>query len=210
VMPLTTSWNYISTPTNISSNTTLTPPAGGSNTAPNYYRVSGITKTLTLNPAVVSGNTVETFIAVHVEGDISGNTAGINVNPHVHAKIFFDGNVSGVKAQNFVNSSPDTPGYPSSGPFSGNLQFYGISPPPDSNRSQTVNLDSGGGQPQLFMTVYAPSADVTLGGAPDFYGTIVAKTFYANGNITWHYDRALNDVGDVQDFQIASYVEDTR
>ena len=39
---------------------------------------------------------------------------------------------------------------------------------------------------------------------------MVCKTFYSNGNISWHYDRALNDEGELLDFRIASYVEDTR
>ena len=55
-----------------------------------------------------------------------------------------------------------------------------------------------------------PSADVHENGNPDFIGTIVSKSFYANGNVAWHYDRALNDDGDIQDYRIASYVEDTR
>jgi hypothetical protein len=207
-MPSTTNWNYISTPSTVTSDTSVAPNAGGTSQVPNYYLVSSITRQLTLNPAVVNGNTVETYINVHVTGDISGNNAGITVNPHVHAKIFFDGSIS-VKSANFQNSSPDTPVYPNSGPFSGNLQFYGISPT-NGGRSQTINLDSGNGQQQLYMTFYAPSADVQLQGAPDFYGSITGKTFYANGNVTWHYDRALNDVGDVLGYQIASYVEDTR
>ena len=60
------------------------------------------------------------------------------------------------------------------------------------------------------MTFYAPSAEVTLNGNPDFIGTMVCKTFYGNGNVSWHYDRALNSEGEVLDFRIASYVEDTR
>jgi len=27
---------------------------------------------------------------------------------------------------------------------------------------------------------------------PDITGAIIAKRFYANGNVSWHYDRALN------------------
>lgn len=36
------------------------------------------------------------------------------------------------------------------------------------------------------------------------------KSFYANGNASWHYDRALDLLGNLVDFRIASYVEDTR
>jgi hypothetical protein len=40
--------------------------------------------------------------------------------------------------------------------------------------------------------------------------TVVAKSFYANGNVSWHYDRALDLQGSLTDFRLASYVEDTR
>jgi hypothetical protein len=210
VMPSIAGWNRIMTPTDVTSNTTITPTAGGTSTAPNYYLVSSITRALTLLPApgAVPGTTVDTYVTIRVTGDISGNNAAITVSPKVHARIYFDGNID-IKAVNLVNISPNTPAYPASGPFAGNLQFYGISPT-TGGRSQTINLDSGGGQPLLAATFYAPSANVTFNGAPDFIGTVTAKTFYANGNITWHYDRALNDIGDVGDFKIISYVEDTR
>jgi hypothetical protein len=144
-------------------------------------------------------------MVIRVTGDISGNSAGITVNPKAHIKIYFNGNID-IKAANLVNTSPNTPSQPSSGPYCGNLQFYGRS----DGQAQAITLDSGGGQPQIYATFYAPSAIVNFNGAPDFYGTVVGKTFYANGNITWHYDRALNDDGTVLGFKIASYVEDTR
>jgi hypothetical protein len=59
-------------------------------------------------------------------------------------------------------------------------------------------------------TVYAPSADLAIKGNPDIVGAVVAKSFYANGNVSWHYDRALDLLGDMVDFRIASYVEDIR
>ena len=208
VMPSTTGWNYISTPTVVRSSTNLAPPAAGTSEAPNYYLFSSISDSLTINPAVVSGNEVDTYVAIHVTGDISGNNARISVNPKVHVKIYFDGNLD-MNANNIRNTSPNTPGYPSSGPFSGNLQFYGISPTTPGT-PQRIVLDTGGGQVTLFATFYAPSADVEFKGAPDFFGTVVAKSFYTNGNITWHYDRALDDEGDLLGYRIVSYVEDTR
>ena len=59
-------------------------------------------------------------------------------------------------------------------------------------------------------TFYAPSADTKIWGNPDITGAIVCKTFYENGNASWHYDRALNLVGERTDYRIASYVEDMR
>jgi hypothetical protein len=134
-------------------------------------------------------------------------TGGITVNPGVHVRIYFDYNID-TKNSDLANNNPT-----STNPLASNLQFYGISPPRDANgnpvRTQTINLNSG--QPgTLAATFYAPSADVNENGNPDFIGTVVCKTFYANGNISWHYDRALNSEGELLDFRIASYVEDTR
>ena len=47
-------------------------------------------------------------------------------------------------------------------------------------------------------------------GNPDVTGAVIAKSFYGNGNTSWHYDRSLDTLGDVTDYRIASYVEDIR
>jgi hypothetical protein len=203
VMPSTSGWNYVSVPTSVNSATTVTPSSAGTRVQPNYYLFSSIADALTVNPTLVSGSPVDTYIAIHVTGDISGKNAGITINPKVHLTIYFDGNVD-MKSVKLVNQSPSA-----ANPYAGNLAFYGISPT-TGGKTQTVDLDSGGGQPLLAATFYAPSADIEFKGAPDFIGAVICKTFYANGNITWHYDRALNDDGELQDYRIASYVEDTR
>lgn len=41
-------------------------------------------------------------------------------------------------------------------------------------------------------------------------GAIVCKTFYGNGNTSWHYDRALDSMGEAVDYRVVSYVEDVR
>jgi hypothetical protein len=87
-----------------------------------------------------------------------------------------------------------------------NLQFYGISPT-DPSKTQTIEIDPPG---NFSATFYAPSADFTLNGNPDIIGAIVCKTFYGNGNTSWHYDRKLNSVGNAVDYRIVSYVEDLR
>ena len=212
-MPSVTGWNYQSSLTAVTGNQTLTPPAAGSSVAPIYYLVSSWSGALTVNPVTITTGTPpvsvpqDTYVAIHVTSDISGGNAGVTVNPYVHLKIYFDRNIS-VKNNNLINQNPNL-----TNPIAGNLQFYGISPPRDANGnpmwSQTIDLNSG--TPAILAaTFYAPSADVHENGNPDFIGTMVAKSFYSNGNISWHYDRALNDEGALLDFRIASYVEDTR
>jgi hypothetical protein len=208
-MPDTSGWSFQAAGTGAgklpsavtSSSQTLTPPAAGSSTSPNYYVLSTFSGKLTVNQ--FPGE--ETYVAIRVSGgDITG---GITVNPGVHVRIYFDYNID-TKNSDLANSNPT-----STNPLASNLQFYGISPPRDANgnpvRTQTINLNSGN-PGILAATFYAPSADVNENGNPDFIGTVVCKTFYANGNISWHYDRALNSEGELLDFRIASYVEDTR
>jgi hypothetical protein len=197
----------------VSGNQDLTPTTSdggpGSYATPVYYEISALSGAVTVNPTSTGTPPVpqETYVAIRVRGDISGGNAGITVNPKVHLRIYFEGNIS-MKNNHIVNQNPSL-----ADPYAGNLQFYGISPPRDANgnpvKTQTIDLNSGTPQ-TLAATFYAPSADVHENGNPDFIGTMVCKSFYSNGNISWHYDRALNDEGETLDSRIASYVEDTR
>src|SRR5436305_74577 len=209
-MPSTAGWNYVSSPTMITPNTTINPPVvngvprTGSPESPNYYLVTSFANNgnLTVNPAVIGGVAQETYLAIHVTGDIGQNTSSqptITVPPHVHLEVYFDGNFQ-TKAENIINTSG----------YAGNLQFYAISPT-DPNVQQTVDLNSGGGSNAGFAAVfYTPSANFTINGGPDITGAIVCKNFYANGNVHWHYDRDLDHLGDAVDYRIISYVEDVR
>ena len=174
--------------TRIAGNVALTPPTAGTSNVPNYYLVSSFGGKLTVNQV----GTAQTYVSIHVTGDITGS---IDVKPNVHVKIYFDGNVS-VRAQDIVNES----GIP------GNLQFYGISPT-DPTTTQSIDIASPG---NFSATFYAPSADFEIDGNPDVTGAIVCKTFYENGNASWHFDRALATEGERIDYRIASYVEDMR
>ena len=215
-MPSTAGWNYVSSPTMITPNTTINPPVvngvprTGTPQSPNYYLVASFANNgnLTVNPAVVNGVAQETYVAIHVTGDIGQNTSSqptITVPANVHLEVYFDGNFQ-TKAENIINTSG----------YAGNLQIYAISPTlpngaPDLSVQQTVNLNSGGGSTSGFSAVfYTPSANFTINGAPDITGAIVCKNFYGNGNVHWHYDRALDTAGDAVDYRILSYVEDIR
>ena len=175
-------------PTSIPGTVSLTPPTPGSPSAPTYYLLSSLSGKLTVNPS----GSAETYVAIHVTNDM---TASIDVKPQVHLKIFFDGNMT-VKARDIINESG----------VAANLQYYGISPS-DPSTSQTIAIAPPG---NFAATFYAPSADVSLTGNPDITGALVSKTFYGNGNTSWHYDRELDTEGDAVDYRITSYVEDTR
>ena len=203
-MPSTTGWNYVSAPTVVNPNTVITPPIAGSPSAPNYYLISNFVNNgdLRVNPVVVGGSPQETYAVVSVMGNIGSSTSSqptITVPAHVHLRIYFTGNFQ-TKAENIINTSG----------YSGNLQFYAISPT-DPSVQQTIDLNSGGGANAGFSAVfYAPSADFTINGGPDITGAVVCRNFYANGNVHWHYDRRLDTEGAAVDYRIASYVEDIR
>jgi hypothetical protein len=193
---------------------------GGTVDTPTYYRISSLSGTLTVNPTLdpISGNPVDTYVAIQVINGLGGGdiTGAITVrggtpdptNPdkatgNVHLKIYFGGSVI-TKTSNLNNQSPTA-----TNPYAGNLQFYGISP--TGGQTQTIELNPGAspGYP-MAATFYAPGADAAFNGNSDFIGTMVCKTFYGNGNVGWHFDRALNGDGEALDFRIASYIEDTR
>ena len=203
-MPSTTGWNYVSAPTVVNPNTIITPPIPGTPSVPNYYLISTFVNTgeLTVQPAIVGGVAQETYVVIKVIGDIGSTTSSqpmITIPTKVHLRIYFTGNMQ-TKAENIINTSG----------YSGNLQFYAISPT-DPSIQQTINLNSGGGANAGFSAVfYAPSADFTINGAPDITGAVVCRNFYSNGNIHWHYDRRLDTEGAAVDYRIASYVEDIR
>lgn len=175
-------------PTSVTSTVSITPPAAGTAAVPNYYLLSSLSGKLIINPV----GSAQTYVAIHVTNDL---TARIDVKPNVHVKIFFDGNMD-VKGRDIENESG----------LAANLQYYAISPPNPAT-PQFIHIDPPG---NFAATFYAPSADVVLHGNPDLTGAIVCKTFYGNGNTSWHYDRALDTEGDAVDYRIASYIEDIR
>jgi hypothetical protein len=170
------------------STVTINPPSAGTPQVPVSYLFSSFTGNLVVKPY----GTSQTYVDIHVTNDITGT---IDVAANVRARIYFDGNIS-VKARDIVNESG----------LASNLQFYGISPS-DPSRSQSIAIAPPG---NYAATFYAPSADFTLNGNPDITGAIVCKTFYGNGNTSWHYDRELDKEGDAVDYRIINYVEDTR
>jgi hypothetical protein len=175
-------------PTTVTSDVSVTPPTAGTPQNPTYYLLSALTGNLTINPV----GSAQTYVAVHVTNDLTGH---VIVKNNAHVKIFVDGNID-VKARDIDNQSN----------LAANLQYYSISPANPAT-SQFIHIAPPG---NFAATFYAPSANVVLNGNPDLIGAIVCKTFYGNGNTSWHYDRALDAEGDAVDYRIVSYVEDIR
>jgi hypothetical protein len=77
--------------------------------------------------------------------------------------------------------------------LAGNLQFYGTSPS-NPTVTQTVTISP----PDNFAaTVYAPGADWISTATPDIVSAVVVKSSYAKGNVSSHYDRALDRLSNI-------------
>ncbi len=178
---------------------TITPPVAGTPQAPTTYLFSHLGTTTGAGQLIVNPvGTAQTYVAIHVTGNV---TAKVTVKNNVHLKIFVNGNIK-IKGRDCDNESM----------LAANLQYYSISPVKangdfDPSVTQTIEIDPPG---NFAATFYAPSADLRINGNPDMIGAVVCKTFYGNGNVSWHYDRALDTEGDAVDYRIVSYVEDIR
>jgi hypothetical protein len=191
--------------------------------SPNTYVASSLTGSVTIKNGNAGTNYPYAYAKIVVNGDITGK---ISIEKGVTAEIWFTGNmkVKGGDLDNqnvdrgTQNPNPGSAGIPPLIPPTaaddpnpsrvGHMKFFGVSPTV-SGTTQTIEIDSPG---NIFATFYAPSADISLKGNVDVFSAIVGRSFSGNGNTGFHYDMALNQVqiGVVTDYQVASYVEDTR
>ncbi|MGH8095124.1 MAG: DUF7305 domain-containing protein [Chthoniobacterales bacterium] len=186
------------TPSTVSGSVTLTASATQDSTS-SRYRLSAISlsgsQTLTLagNP---DGS--PTYIELYVTGDISvAGTSQIVLGDGVQAKIYFQGNVDigGKGMLNPANQPAD-------------LLLYGVQP--TGGVTPHVNL---GGNGQITAAVYAPNYDVTVNGGGSsghVFGSIIGNTVTMTGVTNLHYDEALASSGIINNYEIVSWVEDTR
>src|SRR6266404_966636 len=179
---------------------TLNVPSGTSPGAPAQYVYSSLSGGLTINgqtgtnPLLPSyGKPIETYVTIVVgsAGSTTGDIGPITVGAGVNAKIYFTGSMN-VKASDLVNNNvdgavgvyalnPDGSVSPSVDySRAGHLQFYGISPTDGS--TQSVAITPGGGSQDVYASIYAPSANVSVTGNVNWNGAIVASVFTGNGN----------------------------
>ena len=138
------------------------------------------------------------YIELYVTGDISvaGNSQ-IILGDGVKAKIYFSGNVD-IAGKGMLN--------PANQP--GDLLLYGV----QSTASVTPHVNLGGNG-QITASVYAPDYDVTVNGGGSsghVFGSVVGKTVAMTGVTNLHYDEALAASGIINNYEIVSWVEDTR
>ena len=186
------------TPSLVNGSATLT-ASSTKGASSSRYRLSSVSlsgnQTLTLagNP---DGS--PSYIELYVPGNISvtGNSE-IILGAGVKATIYFQGdvNISGKGMMNPANQPA-------------NLLLYGV--PPLNGNTPHVTL---GGNGQISAAVYAPDYDVTVNGGGNsghVFGSVVGKNVSMTGVTNLHYDEALGNAGLINNYQIVSWVEDTR
>jgi hypothetical protein len=207
---------------------TLPTGTGTTPSAPVKYVYSSLSSGLTITGQKVGGSgpnknaPIETYVTIVVgsAGSTTGDIGGITLGAGVNAKIYFTGSLN-VDASALVNNNVDGAAgvYNTDGSLStdysraGHLQFYGISP--TNGSTQSVAITPGGGpNKDVYASIYAPGANISVTGNVNWYGAIVGSSFSGNGsgggNTSFHYDTQIAGDGVVTDYQIASYIEDVR
>jgi hypothetical protein len=131
---------------------------------------------------------------LYVDGDISitGRDAGIFIGPNASLKVYAAGASTSIGGIGVVNESG----------VAENYQYYGL----PSNKSVSFS-----GNAAYVGTIYAPDADLILGGGGnntyDFVGASVSNTVKMNGHFNFHYDEALANLNNVGKYLISSWDE---
>jgi len=208
--------------TNVTSATTITI---NSDSTQNYYKIANMTAPLTvaLGTDPVTGKPLTSgTLNIWLTGTLSGGkysggmTPGgaITIPKGATVKIYVDNGVSfhpGLNGQNVgainnLNQDPAT------------FQLYAVGTFPGGNAGAGIDLHAGGAGIQNFYgVVYAPYRYVLMkydgstnyDNTSGFYGSFVANIFSTIAG-SFHYDQALNGVGNVTDYASVSYVEDPR
>jgi hypothetical protein len=55
--------------------------------------------------------------------------------------------------------------------------------------------------------IYAPDADADLGGTQDYFGAVICKSMHFHGTGDFHYDEALDTVGQIVGFSLVAWHE---
>ncbi len=191
-------WTSINpTPSTVNGNAILTASSTKGSTSSRY-----LLSTITLNSRTLTlaGNAdgSPSYIELHVTGDISVTGNGqIILGNGVQATIYFDQNldIAGNGILNPKNQPSD-------------LLLYGVQPDPGENYQASL-----GGNGTITAALYAPGHAVSVNGGGTnghVFGSVVGKTVNMNGVTNLHYDEALSSGGLINNYQIVSWVEDTR
>ena len=179
--------------TTVTTNKTLTVSADPSQ---NYYKINKIEdkKLDIVLPTGVTSGTVNIWITDKMKGEIH-IPVGVTLNVYFSGKTFRPKDDAGKNGFDNDNLNAKY------------LNIYGVDPV-----KGNIKMDFNIHDTSLYASVYAPSANLKLKSdlktGVAFIGSFVGDEIDANG--VFHYDEALNGIGEVIDYAKASYVEDPR
>ena len=148
-----------------------------------------------------SGNNYR-YESISVDGKAT-LTIEDNVELYVHNDFYLAGNngtiFTGINVKIYIRGTGDFAGQGimNASGVASNLQLYGLG---------TSNL-SFTGKNDFYGTVYAPEADVYLGGNVDYFGAVFGGSVTLGGNTNFHYDEKLSYDGPFQGYDISYWQE---
>jgi len=152
--------------------------------APGYYKLNNFT-----GKVLVTGD-VTVYVPYGGSMDFTGQN-GVTLAPGAKLKIYVGAEDAKISGNGFVNPGSAL-----------DLQYWGL----DSNTSVHFS-----GNAAYTGTIYAPNADLTLGGGGnevyDFVGACVMRSVSMNGHFKFHYDLALRNLGPTKGYIVKSWNE---
>lgn len=187
-------------PDRLSPYTVGLPPMAGVYDGANYaYVLSGIGAQYSMTSLSLNGSgtgsklLVTGDVSLYVSGNISiAGSSAIVIAPGASLKLYVAGANTSIGGSGVLNQTG----------YAANFSYYGL--PGNTSVSFTGGTSFTG-------TIYAPEADLKLGGgggtALNFIGATVSKTVQMNGNMQFHYDEALAQPRPDDYFVITSWRE---
>lgn len=164
------------------------------------YKLSQALK-LANNKITIAGNVI---IIADLDIAISGN-GGIDIPSNGSLKIYSSANID-ITGNGIMNVTKAGTGVPQ------NCFIYGTNTTTKYTQIKGVTTETGAqdikiaGDAAYSGVVYAPNANVTLGGNGTVNGAIIAMNVTCNGGIQFHYDESLSQITE-PGFALESWVE---
>jgi len=174
---------------------TAVPPAGDTIDGTNYTWVLGYGNYMHIDPKGAKFNTGDIILVVgraklYVTGEfIMGGGSMIMIAPGASLELYVAGADTAITSVNNAGNCAT-------------FSYFGL---PSNKR---ISLS---GNDVFLGTIYAPDADLTMGGGGnntlDYQGAIAIKTIGMNGHFNFHFDENLRRKGPVRGYQITSWIE---
>jgi hypothetical protein len=157
---------------------------GGVLGSPRYFKLTDLSGKITVTGDVV--------VYVPAGGSVSfTGQEGITLLAGANLKIYVGATTASIAGKGIINPGSAL-----------NVQYYGLP------TNTGISISGNGG---FIGSIYAPSANLTLGGGgteiSDFIGSCIVGTVTMNGHFKFHYDEALARIGPPRDYIGTSWAE---